>query len=232
MKKILVIGDSISKGVVFDEIKNKYVLIKESFINLISEKTNAHIINASKFGSTVKQGKIALKNKLEKYDPDIVVIELGGNDCDFNWDEVASHPEVKHKPKTSLLQFEKSINQMLDFILLRGKTPILSTLPPLYAKNYFKWFTKNDVNYGINVLKWLKDIWRIYWWQEQYSNCIAYISEKRNINCIDVRRAFLSRKRFDDCICFDGIHPNKAGHKVVFEEVFRFMQQNAVYLLK
>ncbi len=232
MKKILVVGDSISKGVVFDEIKNKYVLLKENFINLISEKTNAQIINASKFGSTVKQGELVLKSKVEKHDPDIVVIELGGNDCDFSWDEVASHPEVDHKPKTPLLQFEKGINRMLDFILSRGKTPVLSTLPPLYADNYFKWFTQNDEIKGKNVLKWLRDVWRIYWWQERYSNCIQYISKKRNVLCIDIRRAFLSRKEFDDCVCIDGIHLNSAGHKVVFEEVFSFMRENAAYLIK
>jgi len=232
MKKILVIGDSISKGVVFDEIKNKYVLLKENFINLISEKTNAQIINASKFGSTIKQGEIALKRKVEKHDPDIVVIELGGNDCDFSWDEVASNPQKDHIPKIPLLQFEKGINRMLDFILSRGKIPVLSTLPPLYADNYFKWFTQNDEEKGKNVLKWLRDIWRIYWWQERYSNCIAFISKKRNVKCIDVRRAFLSRKEFDDCVCIDGIHLNSAGHKVVFEEVFSFMKENAAYLLK
>lgn len=232
MKKILVIGDSISKGVVFDEIKNKYVLLKENFVNLISEKTNAQIINASKFGSTIKQGELILKSRVEKYDPDIVVIELGGNDCDYSWDEVANHPEVDHIPKTPLVQFEKGLHRMLDYILSHGKTPVLSTLPPLYADNYFRWFTQNDEEKGKNVLKWLRDVWRIYWWQERYSNCIQSISKKRNILCIDIRHAFLSRKEFDDCVCIDGIHLNSAGHKVVFEEIFSFMKENAAYLLK
>lgn len=232
MKKILVVGDSISKGVVFDEMKNKYVLIKENFINLISEITHAQIINASKFGSTVKQGEIVLKNKLEKHDPDIVVIELGGNDCGFIWDDIADNPYHDYAPKIPLVQFEKSINRMLDYILSQGKIPVLTTLPPLYADNYFKWVTHNDKEKGLNVLKWLKDVWRIYWWQERYSNCIQFISKKRNVKCIDVRNAFLSRNEFDDCICIDGIHPNKMGHKLVFEEVFRFIKENASYLLK
>lgn len=232
MKKILIIGDSLSKGVIFDEIKNKYVLIKDSFINLLSEITNAQIINASKFGSTVKQGQASLEKKLAEYDPDIVVIELGGNDCDFLWDDIAKDPGLDHIPKTPLEVFEDTINQMLDYIIATGKTPVLSTLPPLYADSYFKWFTQNDKEKGLNILKWLRDVWRIYWWQERYSNSIQFIAKKRNISCIDVRRAFLSRKEFDDCVCKDGIHLNQKGHKVVFDEISSFMKENAAYLLK
>ena len=232
MKKILVIGDSLSKGVIFDEIKNKYVLLKDSFINLLSEITSAQIINASKFGSTVKQGKVSLERKLSQCDPDIVVIELGGNDCDFLWDDIAKDPSKEHIPKTPLELFEETINQMLDYILATGKIPVLSTLPPLYADSYFKWVTQNDTEKGLSVLKWLRDVWRIYWWQERYSNSIQYIAKKRNVKCIDVRRAFLSLKEFNDCICKDGIHLNKKGHKVVFDEVSDFMKENAAYLLK
>ena len=91
---------------------------------------------------------------------------------------------------------------------------------------------QNDTEKGLNILKWLRDVWRIYWWQERYSNSIQYIAKKRNVNCIDVRRAFLSRKEFNDCVCKDGIHLNKKGHKVVFDEVASFMKENAAYLLK
>lgn len=230
-KKILVVGDSLSKGVIFDEVKKKYTIIKDNFFNLLSQKVDAEMINASRFGSTVIQGEKQLKSNLEKYDPDIVVIEFGGNDCDFIWDDIAKDPSLNHIPKTPLDVFDKSINTMVDYVIAHGKQPVLSTLPPLYADNYFRWFTNNDKEKGMRILKWLKDIWHIYWWHERYSNCVAYIAKKRNISCIDIRRAFLQKIDFSDYICADGIHPNQQGHRLIFEAVINHIKEYAAYLL-
>ena len=171
------------------------------------------------------QGKKQLVTKFDKYDPDIVVIEFGGNDCDFLWDDIAQDPSLDHIPKTPLDIFEKNIRAMIDFVVARGKKPVLTTLPPLYADHYFKWFTNNDREKGLRVLKWLKDVWHIYWWHERYSNCVQYIAEERSVNCIDVRRAFLKRKDFNEYVCLDGIHPNRAGHKLIFEEVLNYIKK-------
>lgn len=230
-KKILVVGDSLSKGVIYDDSKKKYTIIKNCFINLIADKINAQLINASRFGSTVTQGKKQLQSKIEKYDPDIVVIEFGGNDCDFLWDDIAKDPSLDHIPKTPLDQFDSNINEMIDLVVTKGKTPVLSTLPPLYADSYFNWFTGCDKEKGLRILKWLKDIWHIYWWHERYSNCVQYIARKRNINCIDVRREFLEKKDFNEYMCVDGIHPNQQGHQLIYEAVIKHIKEYASYLL-
>ena len=230
-KKILVIGDSISKGVVFDEQKNKYTLINDCYFNLLSKTVNAQMINESRFGSTITDGKKSLESKMKKHDPDMVVIEFGGNDCDFLWNDIADNPVLNHIPKTPLDIFEKQLCSMIDYIEKNNKTAILTTLPPLYADSYFKWFTEKDKQKGIRILKWLKDIWRIYWWQERYSSCISAIACKRNLHCIDVRNAFLKEQEFNQYICKDGIHPNKAGHRLIFDTVISFIKDKAPYLL-
>lgn len=230
-KKILVVGDSLSKGVVFDEEKKKYTLLKDCFFNLLADSLDAEMYNASRFGSTVTEGQKQLESKMHKYDPDIVVIEFGGNDCDFAWDDIAKNPLYDHIPKTPLDNFESKINEMVDYVEDNHKTAVLTTLPPLYADNYFKWFTGCDNEKGLRILKWLKDVWRIYWWQERYSNCLAYIAKKRNLPCIDVRRAFLKDREFNQYICADGIHPNKEGHRLIFESVLSFVKDQASYLL-
>jgi lysophospholipase L1-like esterase len=230
-KKILIVGDSLSKGVVFDEEKKKYTLLNDCFFNLLSNTVNAQMINASRFGSTVTQGQIVLEAKMQKYCPDIVVIEFGGNDCAFAWDTIAENPMMDHIPKTPLDEFERRINAMIDYVQQQGKTVVLTTLPPLYADNYFKWFTGCDKEKGMSILKWLKDVWRIYWWQERYSNCLSYIANIRQVGCIDVRRAFLKSKEFFGYICSDGIHPNAAGHRLIFDTALSYIKQNASYLL-
>ena len=230
-KKILVVGDSLSKGVVLDEEKKKYTLLKDCFINLLAQNIDAQVINASRFGSTVIQGQKVLESKMKKYDPDIVVIEFGGNDCDFVWDNIADDPMQDHIPKTPLDVFENRLNDMIDYVEQKDKKVVLATLPPLYADSYFNWFTNSDKEKGSRILKWLKDVWRIYWWQERYSNCIQYISKIRNISCIDVRRSFLKCREFFDFICSDGIHPNEAGHKLIYETAMVYIKENASYLL-
>lgn len=230
-KKILIVGDSLCKGVVLDEEKKKYTLLKDCFINLLAGRIDAQLINVSRFGATVEQGQKMLGAKMAKYDPDIVVIEFGGNDCDFAWDEIARDPSKDHIPKTPLDEFEQRIGAMIDFVKDHGKTPVLTTLPPLWADSYFKWFTGCDQEKGFRILKWLKDVWHIYWWQERYSNCVQFLSRKRNVSCIDVRREFLKQKDFSRFVCSDGIHPNSEGHRLIFEAVLSFIREQAAYLL-
>lgn len=230
-KKILVVGDSLSKGVVWDDQKKKYTILKDCFFNLIANEIDAEMINASRFGSTVAQGEKQLVSKFDKYNPDIVVLEFGGNDCDFLWDDIAKDPTLDHIPKTPLDEFEQHIESMINFILENGKIPVLTTLPPLYADNYFNWFTGNDKEKGLNILKWLKDVWHIYWWHERYSNCVQYLAKKRGIGCIDIRREFLKQKDFSEYICPDGIHPNQAGHKLIFDAVINYIKENSSYLI-
>ena len=187
--------------------------------------------NASRFGSTILQGQKQLKSKFDKIDPDIVVLEFGGNDCDFAWDEIAKNPSVDHIPKTPLDVFEKVLGSMIDYIKGNGKKAVVTTLPPLYADSYFKWFTNNDREKGLNILKWLKDVWHIYWWHERYSNCVQYIARERNIGCIDIRREFIKRRDLAQYICSDGIHPNEEGHRLIFDAAIRYIKEHASYLL-
>lgn len=231
MNKILVVGDSLSKGVALDETKKRYTLLDDCFFNLLAENLNAQMYNASRFGSTIVQGQKQLESKLNKVDPDIVVLEFGGNDCDFAWDEIAKDPSIDHIPKTPLDVFENVLNSMIDFITGKGKKAIVTTLPPLYADSYFNWFTNNDKEKGKNILKWLKDVWHIYSWHERYSNCVQYTARERNIGCIDIRREFLKRRDFSQYICSDGIHPNEAGHRLIFDAVISYVKEYASYLL-
>jgi len=115
-KTILLMGDSLSKGIVLDEDQNRYTVLPDNFFSLLSQSVNARMINASRFGSTVVQGQRWLEIKMEKYDPDIVVIEFGGNDCDFRWDDIADDPAKDHIPNTPLDVFEEKLAYMVDYV--------------------------------------------------------------------------------------------------------------------
>ena len=99
MKKIAIWGDSVLKGVVLEEGKDRYSLLKDSSIELIKREYNLMIKNNSKFGLTVTKAMKLMDKSLSKGDhPNYVLVELGGNDCDYNWKEISENPDKVHLP--------------------------------------------------------------------------------------------------------------------------------------
>ena len=229
--KILVSGDSISKGVIYDETKNKYIVLQENYVNIISRKLKGSIKNISKFGSTITRGINKLEKQISKENPDIVLIEYGGNDCAFNWDEVANNPDAKHLPQTEVGIFEISLRETIELLKNIKITPVLMTLPPLNADMYFEWVSKNNPLTQSNILEWLGGIPRIYSWQERYSSIITKVAEETHTKFIDVRSAFLQYPDFANFICRDGMHPNREGHKVIADKIIDYIKTGYDYLL-
>jgi len=98
----LVSGDSISRGVIYDEGKGKYSILEKNYVALVQERLKGIVQNASRFGNTLIRGIGRLAKEIAKGKPDIVLIEYGGNDCDFAWSEVAAAPGSPHEPQTVL----------------------------------------------------------------------------------------------------------------------------------
>ncbi|SNX53505.1 SGNH/GDSL hydrolase family protein [Thermoanaerobacterium sp. RBIITD] len=228
----LVCGDSISKGVVFDKSKNKYVLLKDSYTNLLEGSLKGTIDNVAKFGSTILKGIDRLKKELIKVKPDVVLIEFGGNDCDFNWDKVAENPHSEHMPNTDFNVFKNSLNELIDSLKKSKIIPVLLTLPPIDADRYFKWISKNNVDMAKNILTWLGSVTKIYWWQEKYNSAILSIARSTRTRVIDIRSAFLENPDYRQLICDDGIHPNEEGHKVIAEKIMDYVKTHYNFLLK
>lgn len=230
--KYMISGDSISKGVVYDEMRKRYVLLENNYVTLLQEKMMGAVRNTARFGNTLLKGVTNLKKDIQKEKPHIVLIEYGGNDCDFNWDEIALNPDAEHLPKTDFNMFEKMLKETVSFLRSEHITPILMSLPPLNADSYFKWVSKNDPVAEQNILKWLGSITKIYWWQERYNATIVKVAQMTKTKYIDVRGAFLEYPDFTKFLCSDGIHPNEAGHRIICDKVLEFVQKNYGFLLK
>ena len=229
--KILVSGDSISKGVIYDETKNKYIVLQENYVDTISTKLKGSIKNISRFGSTITRGINKLEKHICKENPDIVLIEYGGNDCAFDWDEVADNPDANHLPQTEIRIFEISLREAIESLKSIKITPVLMTLPPLNADKYFEWVSKNNPLAQSCILKWLGSVPKIYFWQERYSSVITKVAEETHTKFIDVRSAFLKHPDFTKFICRDGMHPNREGHKVIADQIIDYIKAGYDYLL-
>ena len=175
-------------------------------------------VNRAHFGYTVDKGQTVLRKDLQKgLDCDIAVIEFGGNDCDFNWSEVARAPESVHHPHTPIGQFLDAVSQMAKSLKDAGVKPVLMSLPPLDAQRYLNFIGRLGNN-TTNILHWLGDVNRIYRYQEMYSNQISRLAAKLNLPLIDVRSRFLDRRDCGQLIARDGIHLTEAGYRLLLDE--------------
>lgn len=225
-------GDSITKGVVYDEAKQRYVVLKENFVNLVANNLKAGIYNAGKFGNNIIRGLQKFETDVLKKNPDILLIEFGGNDCDFDWQAIASNPEGQFEPKTNLDLFSKTLNNIINYCRKLNIVPMLMTLPPLDSKRYFKWICKNEREAEKNILKWLGDVNKIYYWQEQYSKRVEELAKENGVQLIDIRETFLNEKEYSKYLCIDGIHPNKEGHKLIANKVMDYLNSNLTYIIR
>lgn len=229
---VVLCGDSISKGVIYDENKGKYVMLEDSYPNLLQNKLKGVIHNAAKFGNTILRAAGRLQNDVLKKNPDIVVIEFGGNDCDFNWDEIAKNPLENHNPNTDFNIFQKSLRNLVESLRSSGIVPVLMTLPPLDADRYFKWVSHDSSSAGDKILTWLGSVSKIYWWQERYNSAIVNIAQETKTRWIDIRSAFLNNADFRQYLCIDGIHPNEKGHLLIADKIMEYINESYHFLLK
>jgi lysophospholipase L1-like esterase len=227
----LVSGDSISRGIVFDEEKGKYSVLEKSYVALVQRRLKGIVLNVSRFGNTLVRGIGRLGRDIAKGRPDVVLIEYGGNDCDFAWNEVAASPDTPHEPQTDLSVFERTLASAVASLKESDIVPVLMTLPPLDADRYLKWVSRQDPQIERSILRWLGSVTKIYWWQERYSSSIVAVAERTKTRWIDIRGAFLRSPDYGALICRDGIHPNGMGHELIAKTIVDYISRDSAFLL-
>ena len=242
LKKIFAFGDSVMRGVVFSNQQPvvggqqvagrsrsaagcgsvvKYKVSDENFVDTCAKRLGVTIENRSRFGSTILNGMDCIERYFNRIDNgDIVVLEFGGNDCNFDWKAIASDPDGEHQPKLTLQQFVANYNKVIDMVEDRGAVPVLLSLPELDSQRFF-----NHVSQGLdseNILRWLEgDVNNIAHWHEQYNLEVFKLGISRGVKVIDISSTFLQQRRLSEFICEDGMHPNEAGHRLIAEAILK-----------
>jgi lysophospholipase L1-like esterase len=226
-KNVSIWGDSVMKGIIYDENRHKYKHLEQASTMDKMAELGMEVKNNAKFGLTAPKAKNLMLSALEKgVDAEVAIIEFGGNDCDFNWAEVSQYPELEHKPNTTLDVFKNCIADMVQALRSYGITPVLMNLPPIYSEKYFAWISR-----GLNaqaILSWLGDKELIYRHHESYSLAIMDLSKKLSCDLIDVRVPFLMKRDYYNYLCEDGIHPNEKGHGIIKQTLFDFAQASII----
>ncbi len=222
--KIVALGDSIIKGVLFNQESNgcgHYSLSDHNIIDYIADHLHGEAINLGKMGCTIDIGERILDRHLEQLnDATHVLMCYGGNDSDYNWKAIADAPKQEHLPKTSLNLFEKNYTRIINKVREKGHNPIIISLPPIDAQRYFNFFTSTftDVQKS-NILKWLKGSVDTIWaGHELYNDTIKRIANTTNSILIDVTNCLGDGKAY---LCHDGIHPNAIGQSKIAKIIIK-----------
>ena len=226
-----IFGDSIMKGVMLDELSEKYVISSSAPGDEIANALRINVNNRSVFGCTVVKGSKLVSSAIEngRVGGDVpVLIEYGGNDCNYEWKSVSDFPDGIHDPVTPLILFEKLYLEIINNIKKAGGIPIIMSLPPIEPSRYLAWITRNGLS-ASNILKWLGDVNMIYRFQELYSNAISKIAYGTNSLFIDVRSYFLDKHNYGELLCSDGIHPNSKGQKLITDAMLDFYKTDYVF---
>ncbi len=205
-------GDSIGRGVIYDEVRGRYAILKESCVNLISGKLNCKIENHAVMGATAAEGMVRMKDAFLKKDG-LAVLEFGGNDCDMPWKEISLSPAGEHRPRATVDEFSQALERLVKRVRAAGMEAMLVTPPPLDAQRYFNWVSR-----GLNadaILDFLGDVQHIYRWQERYAAAVRDVAAQTGSRLLDLRDAFLDVRCIGDYYCVDGIHPNAKGHELL-----------------
>jgi len=123
-KVVMVFGDSLSSGYGFDHQYGWVKLLEERLSGTTGDHT---VVNASISGNTSGNGLGRIKSDLSLHNPDILILELGGNDG------LRGHPPA---------MFKSNMKKMIE-IAQENNTEVLLLgirLPPSYGKRYGKAF--------------------------------------------------------------------------------------------
>lgn len=216
-----IFGDSIMAGVIQEN--GRYSRCREQFARLEVE-TGAKLDNHSSFGSTVIKGYGRLEKFLEQGQlGEYTLIEFGGNDCAYNWAEVAAEPDGEHLSVVPPEEFEKQYEQMIETVAAAGSIPVAATLPPISSRRYLAHICRDGLD-SRAILHWLGDLEAIHRWQEGYSARVRSLARSLGCRILDLRSVFPdSIMEQEDYLCQDGIHPNRLGQQLMYERAVRPM---------
>lgn len=221
--KLIVLGDSIARGVMYDEANDRYTICRDTFDQAL-KALGVYVKNLSKIGCTSKAA-LPIIEKCEKSEGAVMAIEFGGNDSDLVWKEVAQTPDSAHSALVPLDEYIATLKTLICGARRIGMQPVVVTPLPVVPERYFKWISRLlDEN---AIMRYLGSCQYIYRWQERYAYAAMDAAREERCPVFDLRSLFLGQRDFDSLMSADGIHPNPDGHRFIKDAVLKAWNKDA-----
>ncbi|MBP3038491.1 SGNH/GDSL hydrolase family protein [Bacillaceae bacterium Marseille-Q3522] len=220
--KIVCFGDSLTRGVSL--VKGRLRILKENYPTflqnffLTNNQSDTIVINKGIFNDNSNLLIKRLDKDVIEENPDIVLIEVGGNDCNFPWEKVANEPNNEHEPIVPLQTYLDNLKKIVVSLKAKNIMPIFLTLPPLDPVKYYR-FISNI--YGKSISHWISICGGIEHWHSIYNENLNKIAKQLGVMSIDVRAFLKSCENFTQFISDDGIHLNANGYKMMSMNIYQ-----------
>jgi len=225
---ITLFGDSVPAGIVYE--KNKLHRLQKSCVDLVCKHFGIKVTNISKYGQTwtrlIEKGMIEnYINKAKKSENNVAVFFMGGNDSDYEWTKVAESPLTYHPEKTPIDNFKVMLGSTIKELQANDIKVMFCDLTPVVSNQYVDTVISKLAD-KTKVMEFLhNDIDNVFRHQALYSSFITQYAELNKCTMINVREHFLKNKNYGKYLCSDGIHPNKAGHKLIAKAAIKQITQ-------
>ena len=226
--KIICFGDSLTRGV--SSIKGRMRILKKSYPTILQElfennkeidtKNNIEVLNKGVFNDNSDLLLARLEKDVIMEKPVFVIIGIGGNDCNFQWEEVSKNPNEKHDAIVPIDRYIENLKSIMMKIKQEGITPVLLTLPPLDPVRYYDNITNK---FSTQISNWICKAGGIEHWHGIYNRSLNKVAEELNVLKIDVRSTIKQAGELVDLISSDGIHLTEKGYKVLGADVYQSM---------
>ena len=213
--RILVFGDSILKGVRYE---NGRYQVDRHWQQAFSEDFGVPVENYSRFGNTIEKAMQGLRRICEQpaQEREIALLELGGNDCDYNWTEISANPDGRYHCRTVPERFVAFYREAVSLLRESGREPVALTLPPILSERYLDYLCSRGASKE-RLVNWLGFPEELSLWQKTYSCLVRQIAREENVRLIDLQRRYPADEvSLSALIGSDGIHPSQAGQELIF----------------
>lgn len=215
--KIVCFGDSVTRGISF--MNGRLRIVKANYPSLLQgalKSLGIDVLNKGVFNDNSDLLVHRLEDDVLSEQPDYVLIEIGGNDCNFRWDEVALRPDDEHEPIVPLERYLQNLRTLVERVQKNNSVPVLMNLLPLDPVRYYQ---QVAATYGKAVAHWIAHCGGIEHWHGMYNRSLCQLIGRLDVLTIDLRTAFKKAADLAVLLSDDGIHPTEAGYKVMSEAI-------------
>lgn len=145
-----------------------------------------------------------VKARIDKENKTLILVEIGINDSQYILNE-NRHRVSPEEYKNNMLKLIAKSNQYDADLLFVGLTPVDKRVDPI------PW--RQDSTYRLELVK-------------KYEDIIKEVSREQNVTFIEIMSKFMKRGHRN--LLIDGVHPTTEGHKIIYEEVKKYLLEKGV----
>ena len=217
IKSVSIIGDSLLKGIVYNENKNIYNVLENNCISLLEEENNLNINNYSICGLNINNLNKYFNIVLNKSKDEIIILEIGSDS--FEQDLLTND----FKPLYTIGKFNKILKKIVKISQKNNRNIIFTTIPYISNNKFYRFVRERK------CIRNQKSILEINNFIEEINNLIKKLSKKFNISLIDLNRCINS---FDeDLYSIDGKNLSGKGHRVLKNIFIENFNKSSIYLV-